>query len=442
MRKLMIAMLALAVVFGFAACDNSTANSGASQLDVAYIEAVEKTATDYLVGETPDPADFTFTGYDAAGNVVIENMASTLFSATKAFVKGDDEAVFSYTGAVTVPSIKVPVSVYEIEKITVDAKADNVKKTYYTLVAMGDDASVPSALTDTDYEPFTEVDKTGLVVKAVYNGTSEKVLDADDYTAVLGTVDEDSEDNYAELTAAQWSSKNLSTDLAGKDVVVKVAMKGASATDPADYYAVSFKANLISSIYVDIDEDYVIYYGLNESAITSGSIDKNKVVALGEMVNGQRGYKLSGVKYGISNTTVTQTDIALVDIKGQNSPLTVWAVYETTTNVVPNFKVTPVASEKTIPVVKDSIVGIEVTAGSEGFELDTDYSDADQTAPTGFLVNYKLASDKIGDELDIHDDYEITPAEFSSKEYKPGSPITVTVTAGSYTKTVETKIAN
>ena len=105
---------ALAVVFGFAACDNSTSTSGTgSQLDIAYIVGTEKTAQDYLVGETPDPADFTFTGYDAADNVVIENMSAELFTADE-LTSVDDKATFTYKGIAGMlsMSVEVPVTVY------------------------------------------------------------------------------------------------------------------------------------------------------------------------------------------------------------------------------------------------------------------------------------------------------------------------------------------
>ena len=446
MRKLMIAMLALAVVFGFAACDNSTANSGASQLDVAYIEAVEKTATDYLVGETPDPADFTFTGYDAAGNVVIENMASTLFSATKAFAKGDDEAVFSYTGVVTVPSIKVPVSVYEIEKITVDAKADTVKDAYYTISQVGAVAvDATSTAEGGDYYSYTLVDKTDLVVTATYNGTSEKVIDADDYIAVLGTVTTGTETGFAAISGANWATA-AATTLSGKDAVVQVSMAGTSAVD---YYPVTYSDNAVSSIYVDVADDYVLYYGIDESSLASATkLSADDVVAKGVMVNGQEGVALSSslvgddvVKYSLTQNGTYSTDITSLDLTGATS-VTVWAKLESAKGVVPDFK--QVAVSASVPVEKDSITGLVVTVGSTGFTLDTDYSATTATAPADFTVAYEMASKTAGQTLKLNattNGYTINPTTFSSKDYLEGTPVTVTVSAGGFSKTVTSKIA-
>ena len=63
MRKLMIAMLALAVVFGFAACDNS--NSGSTSLMDQYVVALEVTdgPKAYFEGDVVDVA-----GVGGAGN--------------------------------------------------------------------------------------------------------------------------------------------------------------------------------------------------------------------------------------------------------------------------------------------------------------------------------------------------------------------------------------
>ena len=380
MKKVMIAMLALAVVFGFAACDNSTSNSGTpSQLDVSYIEATAKSEIDYLVGETPDPADFTFTGFDMTGNVVVENMASSLFAAQAPLAKNADEAVFVYNGAVSVPAIKVPVNVYEVEKLTVDATAADVVKTYYTVVATDGDSS---ANVDLDkYAPYAKINKTGLVVTATYNGTETKTVDAKDYDATLGTITENTTD-LTSFKKLNWATNQLSTDIDNKDVVVKISMDNTSA---AAMYKVEFKDNLISSIYVDVDEDYKFYYDMDKTGLvaTKNKLAADKVTVLANMVNGQAGAAVTGtVNYGISQSDVSKTNIADVSLDGVNTDITVWASYLGTDDVVPNFKKTPVAATRAIPVIKDSIVGIEITGvGTEGFALDTDYSASGAAAP-------------------------------------------------------------
>ena len=441
MRKLMIAMLALAVVFGFAACDNSTGNSGASQLDVAYIVGTEKTATDYLVGETPKAEDFTFTGYDVAGNVVIDNMSAELFTAD-ALSAGDEDAGFRYLGVLgSTIKVTAPVTVYEIEKLTVDATADTVKKSYYTISEVdGVAVDATSMAEGGDYYAYTLVDKTGLVVTATYNGTAEKVIDADDYTAVLGTVNEGTETGFA---AIDWTSATLT----GKDAVVRISMDGTTADD---YYAVNYSANVVKTIYVDVADDYVLYYGINEDSLgASDKLSATDVVAKGVMVNGQEGVELSEslvgagvVKYSLTENG-TYGAITSLDLTGETS-VTVWAKLESAKGVVPNFN-PQAAVSATVPVEQDSYVGLEITVGTAGFELDTDYGADDATAPTGFTVKYKMASGITATEelkLNASNGYTINPTEFSSKVYIAGSPVTVTVSAGGFSKTVESKIAN
>ena len=412
---------------------------------VSYIEATAKSEIDYLVGETPDPADFTFTGFDMTGNVVVENMASSLFAAQAPLAKNADEAVFVYNGAVSVPAIKVPVNVYEVEKLTVDATAADVVKTYYTVVATDGDSSVNVALDK--YAPYAKINKTGLVVTATYNGTETKTVDAKDYDATLGTITAKATD-LSSFAALDWATNQLSTDITGKDVVVKISMDNTSA---AAMYKVDFKENLISSIYVDVDEDYKFYYDMDKTGlVATDKLAADKVTVLANMVNGQAGAAVAGtVNYGISQSDVSKTDITTVSLDGVNTDITVWASYLGTDDVVPNFKKTPVAATRAIPVIKDSIVGIEITAvGTAGFALDTDYSASGATAPADFTVKYKLASDGTesasGAELELNAEkngYTINPSVFSKEDYAAGVPVEVTVTSGTYSDTATANIA-
>ena len=380
------------------------------------------------------------------GNVVVENMASSLFAAQAPLAKNADEAVFVYNGAVSVPAIKVPVNVYEVEKLTVDATAADVVKTYYTVVATDGDASVNVALDK--YAPYAKINKTGLVVTATYNGTETKTVDAKDYDATLGIITENAT-NLTSFAALDWATDQLSMDITGKDVVVKISMDNTSA---AAMYKVEFKDNLISSIYVDVDEDYKFYYDMDKTGLgTADKFKADKVTVLANMVNGQAGAAVVAgkVNYGISQSDVSKTNIADVSLDGVNTDITVWASYLGTDDVVPNFKKTPVAATRAIPVIKDSIVGIEITAvGTTGFALDTDYSASGAKAPTGFEVKYKMASDGTGtaegDALGLNaekDGYTITPSVFSKEDYAAGVPVEVTVTSGTYSDTAIANIA-
>ncbi len=449
MRKLMIAMLALAVVFGFAACDNSTANSGAaSQLDVAYIEATAKGDVVYLEGEKADPADYTFTGYDAAGNVVIENMASSLFSSDVVLTKDMDKTGFTYAGVVSVPAITVPVTVYEIDKITVDATADDVVKTYYNIVAMDGDANLAgvTAVTDEKYGKFMTVSKAGLVVTATYNGTETKVLDEDAYDVALGYIDADN-DEFEAIDLAGWKSATAAmTDYtAGDKVVVQVSTK--DATPATTTFDAKYEKNLITSIYFDIDDDYVIYYAEDATPAAASIGAKAPIAVLANMVNGQTGaattaasVKVALTADGTKTSTVTMSDLTQLKFTSvSGNSIKLWASYEGTTDVVSGFT-TDAVSSRDIEVVENVPAGITITVGTFKYALDTDYSAdteevtaADVSASgAGLKVVYKLTDGTDSTkELTFNgktDGYNITPEEVSSDNRMPGAPIDITIT--------------
>ena len=468
MRKLMIAMLALAVVFGFAACDNSTANSGAaSQLDVAYIEATAKGDVVYLEGEKADPADYTFTGYDAAGNVVIENMASSLFSSDVVLTKDMDKTGFTYAGVVSVPAITVPVTVYEIDKITVDATADDVVKTYYNIVAMDGDADLAgvTAVTDEKYGKFMTVSKAGLVVTATYNGTETKVLDEDAYDVALGYIDAASDDFVAiDLTGWKSATAAMTGYAAGDKVVVQVSTK--DATPVAATFDAKYEKNLITSIYFDVDDEYVIYYAEDATPAAASIGAKAPIAVLANMVNGQTGaattaasVKVALTADGTKTSAVTMSDLTQLKFTSvSGNSIKLWASYEGTTDVVSGFT-TDAVSSRDIEVVENVPAGITITVGTFKYALDTDYSadteevtEADVSASgAGLKVVYKLTDGTDSTKELIFngktDGYNITPEEVSSDNRMPGAPIDITITPIDHpewakTVTVATKAGN
>ena len=430
MRKLMIAMLALAVVFGFAACDNSTSTSGTgSQLDIAYIVGTEKTAQDYLVGETPDPADFTFTGYDAADNVVIENMTSTLFTA-KALSTGDKEAVFTFAGvgAAAGKSIEVPVTVYEVESIKVVA-GDDAKVVYYTVSKEGADSDTSAE----KYDAYKEASKAGLTVTAIYNdGEGERVLDADDYTAEVAISDG---------TVMNWDAVT-----ADKDYVVKVSFGGES-----DSFPVEFLTNKVVSLYPEVAEgSEIMYLATDTYATTDG--DLSGISFLAEMQNGQTGVKPAGTfKYGLEATKIDQSAIASLSLTNYKAGQTV-SVYATYvgTDVVDTYNDKTVWGPATVQLVEDKIVGFEAKltpSDALELEMDTDYADGadpEITTLACLTVTYKMASDgdgaATGDTLDLNadeDGYTIAGpngiTEFTEDGgYSVGRSVDITVTVDGF----------
>ena len=136
MRKLMIAMLALAVVFGFAACDNS--NSGSTSLMDKYVVALEITEGPeaYFVGETLDKDQYTVVATQNDGQKVELASSDFKFEGTvPGTINGADnskvkEAVIGkfvytgiYQGTINAPSVDVKASVYKIDAVDVEGPA-------------------------------------------------------------------------------------------------------------------------------------------------------------------------------------------------------------------------------------------------------------------------------------------------------------------------------
>ena len=117
MKKFLVILLSLAVLFGFAACDNSTSNSGSGNIaDVAYVEGAVRNAVTYFDGEKADASDFIFTGYNIEGNVAVADMASTLFGEGTVDA-AKDTVTFAYLGGSVVIS---DVPVYTLDAIGVE----------------------------------------------------------------------------------------------------------------------------------------------------------------------------------------------------------------------------------------------------------------------------------------------------------------------------------
>ena len=118
MKKFIIAMLCVAILFGFAACDNSSSTPSTPDMsNIAYVEGSLRNASSfYFEKDTPSAADFIFTGYDVEGNVVAADMAAALFESGSVDAS-KDTVTFKYHGT-DVKIVDVPV--YTIDAIGVE----------------------------------------------------------------------------------------------------------------------------------------------------------------------------------------------------------------------------------------------------------------------------------------------------------------------------------
>ena len=83
MKKIMAVLLSIAVVFAFAACDNSTTANPYFGQQVQRV--VLESAPDYLVGETIDPADVKILVEYDNGSVVLTGEDVGMYHFTSEF---------------------------------------------------------------------------------------------------------------------------------------------------------------------------------------------------------------------------------------------------------------------------------------------------------------------------------------------------------------------
>ena len=241
MKKVMIALLAMAVLFGFAACDNSTGNVTSDQLRVLGTLTNE---TEYLPGEAVDAADFSFTAY------TVDGTAKTIDASEVKKVSGEEyadsskaEYVFTWNGV----RFSGAITVNTVTGITVDASASNVKKDYY---ATDWDTTHAS---DGKKGDFTDdlITLAGVKLEVAYTdstGTAQKrTVDATSLHGVTAAI-------------ANWNP-SLSGGTASADVTVTYA------ANKTDTYPVTLSKNYVDSVaLVEVNEDATYYVG--------GSYDK------------------------------------------------------------------------------------------------------------------------------------------------------------------------
>ena len=267
MKKVMIALLALAVLFSFAACDN---NSGTPDSTVGAVARIYSTnIPQYLTGEKIDLADFNLVGEDANGNEVPINLDDIVVVDSSALVadavptssdgqsgtgnqagRGTISEALSYKGA---SIVTLYYDAFEADASSLKVTGPATKEEYYVNSA--------SKVFTFNYENYT--------VTVTYTANGEKVtktLDAaaGDYTATF-TDTSTGEVAVTFTTAvggtAQTDDKTVKVDVIDDPVVGIVAelkdatatiYSGASATTVADGDYTS-----IINVYEKLESGYV-----------------------------------------------------------------------------------------------------------------------------------------------------------------------------------------
>ena len=235
MKKIMILMLSLAVLFSFAACDNE--NGGSSSFQEMVVTSIEITAgpEKYFSGETLDAKDYTVVATRLNGETfTVEakdlSITGNLSATSNDDVKAEKVGTISYNGSFALSSVTADVmaSVYSLNAI--DVEKTGAAKQYYTSQNAMD-------VTRADYVV------TAYAIDSDDNVVYSRALEADEYT-----INEDETDSFASGTVALTFAPVSS-------------IKGTFSTNPAGYdntSTISVAPDTVKNIslaLIDADED-------------------------------------------------------------------------------------------------------------------------------------------------------------------------------------------
>ena len=425
MKKVMIAVLAIAMLFGFVACSNE--NGGAPVELRENGTAILKDGVDYLVGEKFNPNDFTFTAYTVNGEAVTVD-SSIVSVKSAAYVSTAGEITVEFLGENGV-SFFGKVTVYAPEKIAVDASASNVKKVYYTTE-------------DSDYQ---KIDLTGVVVTATYKDADKvektKTVDVVNNELISGALsDWETANPKAEVTVT-YQVGEADDGSADDDV----------ATETGKGYTVDLKDNLVTKIELKATEDYGVVLGdkgavaLAYADVTEGKLaDKAKGVYVEATYQNEETKILADDESGVTYAFGTQADqvkTAIANI-ATLAPTTdgSFTLYVKITglNAIVGFDETV---ELPLKATTSEVTDIKVEVVTAGVEA-ADYRNKDDDFKALFTVT-TMYGEVEGDEVKSADiTVDPTDPDYSSLSVGSRQSVTVTAKVGdeTFTKTVEFRL--
>ena len=409
MKKFMILLLSLAVLFSFAACDNENGSAPSSELRSTGT-ATLKDGVDYLVGETINPEDFTFTAYTVDGTAVDVPASSVELRTGDSSSAGNEVAVAFFADGVTFTD---KIAIYAPTKITVDASASSVKKVYYT----------------TENADYQKVDLTGVAITATYKVDDvEKTKTFTDVT--------DNESITAELE--DWETPD-----AKKVVTVTYT------TDVEDTYKVELKDNLVTSIALKATDDYGIILGTGATQLKYANVTSGKVNADAEGVYVEATYQNGEVK-ALASTDLTTDKFGTQSDKVETAISSISSLTPSTAGSFTLYvKVTSldavVGFEETVSLqltaTTNTVSAIDVTVGSVAAK---DYRDAAAEFKALFTVKAKYADGTVASDAVPAADVTVTPSAPDYSSASVGSrqsvEVSATINGTPYSKTVEFKL--
>ena len=358
MKKFLIALLSLAVLFSFAACDNNQTSSGEGA--IATITARQNEV--YVEGEIADPADFTFTGYTVNNTPVSIDSADVTFVDPAALVAGNGNKYSVIYNGVAFENV-IAVKAEDVTSISVDATGS--KAVYYAVLDSSTYAGtgIPTART---------VDKTGIVVTAKYND-GEKVVD----------------NSVVSFTNSTWTKGEQTVNVT-------------FASQPASY-KINVLENTVESVSLEKTADYTVY---KTSTVSDATGDAFKIqyadATTGVLDTDASGIYMQAKYIGGEVVVVPESLVKYLDtsantytISAANTITFPKTANDTTFTVTASYngadtpkQFTREGYSQTVALADDSIVGVEWTVPAEIAK--GDYKST--TAPTGLSVTVKTAS--------------------------------------------------
>lgn len=253
MKKILIAVLAAAVLFGFAACEDGSSSATSGVIGGVTVKAGSEKV--YIPGETVDLNDYTFTltmedgstkPADAADFVVVTGNTLVV-----PFKNTDKYAPYVAYKGMSVASVALPVNVGTVTAIELSGEAE--VGSYYA-----------TSTTDAKYRDDL-INLKGLTVTAKY--TDENKVKGEKEIAI--------ENKYLHATIGStvWES-------AAEDQIVTVYFDEGTVKTISDTYTVDIKKNLVTGIEFKATEGYQVVVGsavdgykLGAAASTAGKLD-------------------------------------------------------------------------------------------------------------------------------------------------------------------------
>ena len=400
MKKIMILLLSLAVLFSFAACDNES-NTGVSGglADSIYSESVVVR----VAGEKITAADFEFKGLDTFNNPVsvdgadvvlvdsngnvVDSITATSTDKTKASTQTIDvKTSWNATG-------KVSVTVLPVTKVEVSGTP--TVKEYKAVVGTVADVA----------KQYKKIDPAGMTVKATY-------------------IDEngDTQTKNVEPSLVTFGLKDDAWDTVAASVKVTVSY---AKTDADDTWNVAVVENRVTSIAAEVAAGYELI------ADDTTTLDETKFVVYGTYENGQ-----------IAKIESTSLEYSIA---------TEGAAADKTYGKASTIKFAPTATEgaKTVyveyqgslasggsrytnaqvEVKKDYLKGLNVTVTNYSLAADYNFAPADQGGddyPSEITVKAVYAGKTTPIELTAKEEWTISP--LSTSGLKTGDQVKFTIT--------------